>query len=359
MEDKKCLLVSNMYPGEKSVSYGIFVKNIIEGLEKSGMKFDKVVISGRGNSICSKLLKYLKFYFKLLFRTLLKKYKLVYVHYLNYSSLPLQLVVRLRNIKLVINLHGSDILPKTRLGRILLAVNSNLLKKAILIVVPSAYYRDILLRHYPIDETKIFVSPSGGVDCQLFQPLELARNEDIICIGYVSRIDEGKGWEILLSAVEEIYVHGNNCFRLIVVGDGAQSTKFQSMLKSLACRENIEYLGNIQQHELVNVYNQMDVFVFPSYRESESLGLVGLEAMSCGVPVIGSKIGGLTEYIKHGLNGYFFESKNINALVSKINQFISLDTTDRDRMKYNARETALRFGRTKVTDQLYRRLNAL
>lgn len=356
MNNEKCLLVSNMYPGAGHTFYGVFVKNIVDRLEILDLKFDKVVITGRGRTLLSKLLKYSLFYCKIFFLALFNKYKLVYVHYLNYSSLPLQLVIRLKEIRLVFNLHGSDLLPKTRLGKLLLAVNRNLLIKASLIIVPSSFYKKLLLKDYYIDENKIFVSPSGGVDCELFRPVRVKRDSSIICIGYVSRIDQGKGWEILLNAVERLYTQGDKNFRLIVAGSGKESAKFQNMLKGLTCQQNIEYLGSIQQDKLVDIYNQMDVFIFPSYRKAESLGLVGLEAMACGIPVIGSNMGGLTEYICEGINGYYFEPMNVNSLYCVIKRFMLLNKEEHYLLSYNARKTALHFDRKIVIDKLYNRI---
>ena len=74
----------------------------------------------------------------------------------------------------------------------------------------------------------------------------------------------------------------------------------------------------VSQEELVNIYNSLDLFIFPTYRKSESLGLVGLEAMSCKVPVLAAENYGPTDYIVNNKNGFFFKPQDSKTLSKKI-----------------------------------------
>ena len=67
----------------------------------------------------------------------------------------------------------------------------------------------------------------------------------------------------------------------------------------------------------------MHVFIFPTERQTECLGLVGLEAMACDISVIGAQIGGLRDYLKDGYNGFFFEPGSATDLALKIRNFIT------------------------------------
>ena len=102
----------------------------------------------------------------------------------------------------------------------------------------------------------------------------------------------------------------------------------------------------------------MDLFVFPTQLE-ESLGLVGLEAMACGVPVIGSCIGGLTDYIEEGTNGFFFEPGNVQSLVDSILKYIECDDLMKCQLKKNAIDTAQSFSKDQTFNELYRRLDMI
>ena len=96
------------------------------------------------------------------------------------------------------------------------------------------------------------------------------------------------------------------------------------MIKTLGLEEKVIHFPLLPQSSLAYVYNAIEAFVFPTKRKGESLGLVGLEAMACGAPVIGSQIGGLKDYIIDGKNGLFFEPKNVEELASQLQAFINL-----------------------------------
>ena len=94
----------------------------------------------------------------------------------------------------------------------------------------------------------------------------------------------------------------------------------------------------VSQEELVNIYNSLDLFVFPTYRKSESLGLVGLEAMSCKIPVLAAENYGPTDYIVNNKNGFFFKPQDSKILSKKIINIIK--KKDLSKILDNARLTA-------------------
>lgn len=95
--------------------------------------------------------------------------------------------------------------------------------------------------------------------------------------------------------------------------------------------------------ELIYIYNSLDVFVFPTYRKSESLGLVGLEAMSCEDLVIASENYGPTDYVLDNKNGMFFKPKDHIDLAKKIIKMKKLNNEEVNKMKKKARETAIKY----------------
>lgn len=92
-----------------------------------------------------------------------------------------------------------------------------------------------------------------------------------------------------------------------------------------------------------SVYQTFDFLIFPS--ESESLGLVGLEAMANGVPVIGSDISGILTYLRRNENGFIFIAKNQNDLFKKINESTRLSVEEYVTLSENAIKTAERFSK--------------
>ena len=98
-----------------------------------------------------------------------------------------------------------------------------------------------------------------------------------------------------------------------------------------------------------------DVFVFPTY--GESLGLVGLEAMSCGVPVIASNIGGPKGYIVSGENGLLFKPKDANDLSLKIKEYFTFNAEFKSKMIASAINTAYQYDSRKVKSDIVSFLN--
>jgi glycosyltransferase involved in cell wall biosynthesis len=222
-----------------------------------------------------------------------------------------------------------------------------------MIVVPSKYFANIA--HEKYNHNNIFVSASGGVNLDIFKKYSLQKKEiEYLNIGYVSRIDKGKGWDIYLKALYELKKLDIK-FKAVIVGHGDEIPLMQEMINKFKLNDDVKYLGKLPQIELPKIFNDLDVFIFPS-KLDESLGLVGLESMACGTPVIGSAIGGIAEYVEDSMNGYLFEPDNVEALVEKILKFNSLRDEEKIKMNQNALETAKRFGSQEVAKKLYKKL---
>jgi L-malate glycosyltransferase len=349
---KNILLISNMYPSKKQPSYGIFVKNFEEAMAGRSLAIvSKVVIQGRGSSVLHKTYKYARFFFSVLCKGLYLKYDILYVHYINHTALPVFLLSLLKpRAKLILNSHGGDVVHQSTFARLIFPLARLNIKKASLIVAPSSYFKEIIQKTFNHYKNNIFISPSGGVNLKLFYPIAQERKSDFIQLGFVGRIDSGKGWEIYLKAVS-LLVHelGFNV-TAHVIGGGSQKDAFDDMIKLLNISCSIVYHGRVPQNKLVEYYNMFDVFIFPSAQES--LGLVGIEAMACGIPVIGSNIGGISSYLENGKHGFLFENQNANDLAHKIIIYQGLSLDLKSQMKSNVLNKAKEFDCLKVADDL-------
>lgn len=101
--------------------------------------------------------------------------------------------------------------------------------------------------------------------------------------------------------------------KLLLVGDGPEMTIVCKLVRKLGLEEQVIFLG--KQESLEELYSISDLMLLLS--EKESFGLVALEAMACGVPCVGTNVGGLPEVIDHGVNGFICEVGNIEDISSK------------------------------------------
>lgn len=351
---QRLFLISNMYPSTENVRYGIFVKNFEEAV--AGFFQVKKVVLTKKYSLLSKFLGYLKLYFQIVqlyFKC--KKNDLVYVHFPLHVA-PALLPLWWLNRKVLLNFHGSDLIFNSPFKKVLSLFLKPGLKKSI-IVLPSNYYRQKLIAKFNVSSSKLYVYPSGGINSKVFSP-NLKNENSSFVIGFVSNFIEGKGWRIFLDALKKIKEENSlTNFEIIMVGDGPDKQEITHVLAVLDVKFKI--ISNISQKELAAIYNQMDVFVFPTYREEESLGLVGLEAMACGIPVVASKTGGPMGYIDDNVNGFLFEKKNANMLREKILTFHALSQKQKDEMKRNALTTAQTYDSIAVNKKLVAFLKSL
>ncbi len=337
------LLISNMYPGRHHLFFGIFVRNIERGLIENGIEVDRIVISDKSRNIFEKIWKYLIFYLKIL-TARFNHYDVVQLSYPSHTYLPL-IFRKLGKPLFVVRLHGLDLLGGEQEGRKHIwfsrLFSGPALRRADLVVVPSHYFLEELNKRFTVRDT--FVYPSGGVDLAMFHPEDKAAG--FPTVGYVGRLEKFKGVDVLLRAA----ALAETAVRVLIVGDGCLTEKHKKMAYELGIEGRVLFRGAVPQEQLAREYNAMDLLAFPTMRKAESFGNVAIEAMACSVPVAGSRIAGLSEYMIDGVNGYLVPSGDPVALAKAIDLFFSLPPDKLQQMKSAALETARRFERNLVS----------
>ncbi len=350
----KILLISNMYPSELDPSFGTFVQNFNNQMKIEGLNCQLAVIKGREGGVKAKLKKYYRFFKDVVTQIKGENYDIIYVHYAGHSLLPLLLVTKNLPKPLIINMHGGDVFTISKLAVVIQKLVAPIVKRADLIVVPSQYFKHAAIEKFALVPEKVFVSPSGGVDTEKFKPKLVEQSPldspPVFTVGYVSRIDEGKGWDVFLAAMAHLQNRGLK-LRALMVGGGKQQRELLQEVKQRGLQAIVDYKGPLSHVELPNYFNQFDVFVFPT-KLAESLGLVGLEAMACGVPVVGSNIAGLKGYIEAGVNGELFTPGDAVSLAGQVEKFITMDKAQRQSYKDNALATAATYSAPLVRQEL-------
>ncbi|NOY22302.1 MAG: glycosyltransferase family 4 protein [Acidobacteria bacterium] len=349
----RLLLISNMYPGKHHLFFGAFIRNIEKGLVENGVEVDRIVIADKSRNVFEKIWKYTVFYLKI-FIARFSRYDIVQLSYPSHTYLPF-LFRKLKNTIFVVRLHGLDLLGAEQeswthlcLTRIF---SGPALRRADLVVVPSHYFLEELNKRFTVRDT--FVYPSGGVDLTLFHPTR--KPSDFPTVGYVGRLDKFKGVDILLKAIALAETE----IRLLIVGDGSLTEKYKDMARKLEIEGQILFKGAVSQQHLASEYNAMDLLAFPTMRKAESFGNVAIEAMACSVPVAGSRIAGLYEYMADDENGYFVPSGDPKALAEVLDRFFRLSPEKVKQMKTAALETARKFERNLVSRGYVERLDRM
>lgn len=165
----------------------------------------------------------------------------------------------------------------------------------------------------------------NGVDTGLFRPLAdaagirrkhgiSASNPVILFVGALDRAHHYKGLSTLFQAVSKI---ARDNARLVIVGEGELKDHYRAQAAKIGIGERTIFTGSISVSELPLYYNNADVFVLPSHT-LESFGMVLVEAMACGKPVIATDLPGVRSVVANGKDGFLVPPADADALAGKI-----------------------------------------
>ena len=190
-----------------------------------------------------------------------------------------------------------------------------------------------------------------GVDTEMFQPHLRSRqmrdrlsqsNPDSPLLLYVGRVSPEKEIEQIKPVLEAIPEA-----RLAIVGDGPHR---ENLEKHFAGTQTY-FVGYLQGLELAAAFASADAFLFPS--RTETLGLVLLEAMAAGCPVVAANSGGIPDIVTNGINGYLFSPSDPQGLIEATKNLLAQETDNqREELRQNARQEAERWGWAAATRQL-------
>lgn len=213
------------------------------------------------------------------------------------------------------------------LGKIKTFFKKSLLKRVTKIIAISNENVRTLNQLYPQQKNKITMI-HNGIDITWWQSQFLrftdedrkkikedlfkAQNDTLIII-CVAELHERKGQESLIKAIPKVVSQFPN-IKLVLVGEGPNRHVLEKLVEKLNISEHVVFTG--RQKEIPQLLKSADIFVLPSKREA--FGLVLLEAMISGLPVVASKTGGIPEIIKDEKNGILFEAENFEELADDL-----------------------------------------
>ncbi len=203
-------------------------------------------------------------------------------------------------------------------GRVVLRVGAPILRLIDSWAVTKADASFVLSRYSAKQFEDIYgkkpIIEPPGVDLEQFRPL--AKTDfhpgPLITVG---KLHPRKNLSLLLAALS---LEQLSNIRLIVVGTGPQETELKSLATDIGNNDRIDWLGSVNDQELQSAYNKASVFVFCAH--DEPFGLVVLEAMSIGLPVVVPNEGGPQEIVGNGKYGWVYRQDNVNSLSTAIKQ---------------------------------------
>jgi D-inositol-3-phosphate glycosyltransferase len=264
-------------------------------------------------------------------------YDLIHAHYwlsgvaaltlkTRWSVPVLQMFHTLGRLKNRVARSAAELEPAVRLEE-----ETRIVSAADRIVAANVVERAELLRDYAAHASRIATIPCG-VDTDLFTPADRAEARRRLGLDgrpvllWVGRIAPIKGLDTLLDAVARLAEGGRNMGLLVVGGDadeptGGHETSLRQRIARLGLEQSVRFVGPQPQSVLPLYYAASDVTVLPSYYES--FGMVALEAMACGSPVIASRVGGLVTTVRDGVTGFLVPDGDVGALAERIETLVA------------------------------------
>ncbi|HEV2014423.1 MAG TPA: glycosyltransferase [Candidatus Dormibacteraeota bacterium] len=223
-----------------------------------------------------------------------------------------------------------------------IAVEQAIVRNCDQLIASSAQEADDLVRLYGASRTRLSVV-APGVDLQVFneRPTGALRKRlglgDAKVVVFAGRLERLKGAETVIRAMAILAADPAQPEPpiLLVIGDdshngasesatsGGERSRLEALAASLGIREQVRFMGSVDQPELAGYLSLAAVCVVPSY--SESFGLVALEAAACGTPVVAARVGGLPTIVKDGLTGFTLTSHDPDQYAERIGRLLADD----------------------------------
>lgn len=200
---------------------------------------------------------------------------------------------------------------------------------------------------------RIMIMPNG-IDISRFQVdsrMDVHQEIDINYkkIIYVGTLRPVKNVSVLIQAFALVRERIPSS-RLTIVGDGIEKSRLESLVRDLKIQDFVTFQGRVENEELPKYLRKADVFVLPS--KFEGFGIVVIEAMASGLPVVVTKVGGLSEIIEDGENGFLIDPEDSKQIADSI-EIVLTNQEMRDKMGENNRQKAMSYDSKKIAARIF------
>lgn len=283
-----------------------------------------------------------------------EKIDLINAHFVVPSALSASLVSLLTRVPLITSAFGADLYDPTRYKRqrfLLDMVCKFIFKLSSAITCPSTDMverakrltsKPIVLVPHSVDTVRFSRSDSA----RMRKKLNLESTERRIIIS-LARLVPRKSFETALNAIKDVS-HDIPSICYVIAGAGPDKERLVRIADDLGIAGNVVFAGRIDDEDLPAYYSMGEVFVLPSLHEA--FGIVVLEAMACGTPVIASKFGGMLDIITEGVNGFLCDIGDAHCIAERLQQVLQNPDLYR-RIADAAQDSMSRFSRDVVVEQ--------
>jgi glycosyltransferase involved in cell wall biosynthesis len=195
-----------------------------------------------------------------------------------------------------------------------------------------------------VKKENVFVIPNG-VDLSRFSKSEEKIKDRVV---YVGRLSWEKGLNYLIEAWVSV-IKAVPSAKLVIIGEGKEREAIKKMIKELKITDSVILTGNLAYEKVPSEIKRSEIFVCPSL--AEGLGIVFIEAQACGVPPIGTRVGGIPDVIQDGENGLLIEPKNSDQIRDAILKLLN-DKELAKRLGERGLETCKRFEWKKILEEI-------
>lgn len=179
------------------------------------------------------------------------------------------------------------------------------------ILADSETVAEVVAERLPIPSERIHIVPIAGVDTAEFTPAEREERDEVL-VGILGRLVEQKNHDAVLTVADALR---DEPIRFEIAGDGPRRDELEAQVDAMGL-EKVRFQGFVD--DVPAFLQGLDIYVQPSHHEG--LCITVLEAMACGLPVVGTAVGGLNETVLDGETGYLIEPGDEDALVQRIHE---------------------------------------
>lgn len=308
----KVIVLNNRYPSKKKPFVASYVKSLGQVIGSLGVDVTYLVDTGNSDSRLGQIIDLIRYNLKILFSAKLGKAEVLVINHFQLFWKSLKSRINKGQV-LIFHWHGSEIKGSVRFQNFQRWNRDDTILKG-MHVFPSLYFKNLVLEKVPA-LTNWKVIPTGGVDMDLFKQ-QARKPKGFLNIGFAGHLRKEKGVGYFISLIkesQELQVACGIQIRFSAIDYGDHSGAYSSVLRTFS---NVELLSPRLKNEMPEFYQSLDLLIFPT--RSESLGLVPLEAMACGVPVICPNDFACPEYCVPNISGELFQPNDYNSFKSSV-----------------------------------------